>query len=456
MKKLLVFFIVLSFLVPSVFADITIKGLANAELNALQVFDHPADDTYDDVFASLGRGGQSGDGVRTRLDVTGTLAEGTAGYRLMVNWHAFANAWAIDDWAFGWIKPFGSDLLLVEAGRYNQDKLRGKFGDSGFLNSYTHSGLAGNDEIFRRFQGRNGLTLSSAPIENLWIGFGVQAFSAINVVQYHKDSATGGGTGVAGSKAGAQWSQFQLAAGYTIPNIGLARLQLLAADKDTHQNSWTAGSARGIPYSTYKTGTGVPATDAETSGWDAFATGHLIQAAFNLTAVENLGLDVGFGFPIAYTKADEVTYQAPLNLSLGAEYKLGDLGIWGRTDFYFGGYMEPDGGDKQNIPVAFDLHIRPSYAVAGIGKFSLDFGFDAYGPVKNEADDEDLAGGIQNLGFGAWYEKSIAGGNIRIGLAYKTPLDAVESFAKQKDVAKDDDSRMPGIFSIPVLFDVAF
>jgi hypothetical protein len=489
MKKLLAFFIVLSFLVPAAFAEVTIAGKVNAELNALQVFDHP-DSDEDDVFASLGNSGDSGNGVQAEVTFKASTEGDIAGFQLTMRYHVAAESYGVDQ-VFGWLQPFGNDLLRVEVGKFNQDTLKSKFGDAGFLHAYTHTGIAGDNDIFRRFAGApNGLAISSAPIENLWIGFGVANFSSENVAHRHRSNSDDGTRSFQTDPgfAGNQWSKFQLAVGYTIPGIGLARLQLLAADPDTHENSYTKGKARGIPYSTFKSTFG---TRADKSGWTSWTnmfdqsnqsvgipTGHLIQAAFNVTAVENLKLDIGFGLPIAYTSrtllaklfdatpsvpsgfvGPDVTFQAPMNISLGAEYTLGDLGIWLRTDFFFAGYIDIDlpapMDKKQNIPVAFDLHIKPYYKLGEIGTFGLDFGLDAYGSVKDEMQDVTLGGGVQNMGFGAWYDKAIAGGNIKIGLGYKLPLDAVDSFTRTKTYGKNQD-KTTGVFSIPVMFEFSF
>jgi hypothetical protein len=286
----------------------------------------------------------------------------------------------------------------------------------------------------------------------------------------------------------------------------------LGADKETHQNAWTTNNANGTPAKNMVDG-------VSNTEFIAIPQGHLIQAAFNLTAVSGLNLDFGFGIPIAYTVGanntvfynrrgtweynwvagtyvrtagnptftvkddykdanDSTTYQAPLNLSLGAEYKTGDLGVWFRTDFFFGGYIQRS-DDKQYYPVAWDLHVKPYYKVGDIGTFGLDFGFDAYGNVTvldgsrgnyvglngtGSGDDETLKGGVQTIGFGLWYQKVIAGGTFTTGLAYKL-TNKVDSFYGEyqgKNASGDynglSDFQMKelGIFSIPVIFELSF
>jgi hypothetical protein len=472
MKKLLAFFIVLSFLVPSVFADLTVKGNAYGQLNVLQVYDEENDDN-DDVYAKLGRGDDNGDGVRTRLDLTGSAGEGLAGYRLQLNWHTLRGTFGMGDWAYGWVKPLGNDFLQVNFGRFNVDTLRGKQGrGAGAYGAYSHESLGGEEEIFRRFTGDpNGLVLISNPIEGFTVGFGIRRFIADETTNFHK-SADGGGKAADAmtdaSKAGVLWEKFHLAAGYDIPGIGLARLGLLAAGRDDHRNSWTDGNAKGIPY-----GTG-QSTAAEVSGWTGFPTGHLIQAAFQLKALESTGLslDFGFGLPIAYKVAadngavaayksgtgDDTEFQAPLNIALGGQYALGDLAIRLRTDLFFAGSYKIGDADKQNLPLIFSMHLGPSYTIQNIGRIGVEFGFNAYGAVKDEAAGETLTGGIQNLGFGGWFQKDVAGGIFRIGLTYLAPLAPVGSFVRATDNTIDnwDDAKTPGIFTVPVLFELAF
>jgi hypothetical protein len=515
MKKLLVFFIVLSFLVPSVFADLTVKGNAYGQLNVLQVYDDQTEADNDDVFAKLGRGDDNGDGVRTRVDLTGSAGEGLAGYRLQLNWHTEPGTVSIGDFAYGWVKPLGNDLLQVNFGKFAgdaaADTLRGKQGGAvGAYGSYAHNdAISGtNDVIFRRFTGdATGLALISKPITGLTIGFGVKDFAAFDVIAYHQ--ASNGHRSVTDAdkkqpvKAGTQWEQFHLAAGYDISGIGLARVGFLAAGKDSHQNSYTGGNARGIPYSsgTDSKGFGTLA-GAEISFWGNFPTGHLIQAAFQLKALESTGLslDFGFGLPIAYTvaadnavfwgtsfdptkitglndvkgktiqywdwefKGNDTTFQAPLNLSLGAKYTIGDFGIGFRTDLFFAGSVKAGDADQQALPLTLYLHLNPSYAIQNIGTVGLDFGFNAYGPVTRAKNvtgkEEDLSGGIQNLGFGGYYQKTIAGGTFRIGLGYIVPLAPVGSYVGATDDELDADAwdkqNTPGIFTIPVTLEFSF
>jgi hypothetical protein len=491
MKKLLAFFIVLSFLIPSVFADLTVKGNAYGQLNVLQVYDEQTKADDDDVYAKLSRSDDGGDGVRLRVDLTGSAAEGLAGYRLQLHWHTEKNTFASGDFAYAWLKPLGNDFLQVNFGKFVIDDLRGKMG-GGAVNfgAWTAGARSGEDEIFRRFQAdATGLGLISKPIENLTIGFVVKDFASTDAGVNHKTNGDNGARAQLEdtSKAGAQWGKFHLAAGYTIPGIGLARLGFLAADQDTHQNDWTTGKAKGIPYSTGPGGVSI----AEKSGWTAFPTGHLIQAAFQLKALESVGLktlDFGFSIPIGYkvgannTKfklkdedgnefllGDDSEWQAPLNLSLGAEYGIGDFGARLRTDLFFAGSVKyGEDLEKLNLPLVFDLHLAPYYTIQNIGKVGLEFGFNAYGSVsgkyaewgKKDSKDDDYDGGVQQLGFGAWFEKSLAGGTFRIGLTYMVPLDPVGSYVlktdKELDLAPYKDDKTPGIFTIPVYFEVAF
>jgi hypothetical protein len=389
--------------------------------------------------------------------------------------------------------------------------LRGKGLGSGTYGSYSHATLGGEDDIFTQFTGGDsGLVITSKPITGLTVGFSVKNMLANDITAFHKtnnDNGNRAGDIALASKAGEVWGKFHLAAGYDISGIGLARVGFLAANKATHQNSWTGANAKGIPYSTGGT------TDAEKSYWSsyAFPTGNLIQAAFNLTAVENLTLDFGFGLPIAYKvgynpqegvstqfwkyslpkNADgtasttlpdgslpggvnaslldgamyydtDVEFQAPLNVSLATEYVFGDFGARLRSDLYFGGSIKID--EKQDIPVTFDLHLHPFYNIPNIGKVGLEFGFNAYGPVTMKSQgpgstDVDLDGGIQTLAFGGWFQKTLAGGTFRVGLAYSIPLEPVESYTgptTKETNYKKDEQKSPGIFTIPVTFDYSF
>jgi hypothetical protein len=104
--------------------------------------------------------------------------------------------------------------------------------------------------------------------------------------------------------------------------------------------------------------------------------------------------------------------------------------------------------------------VGPAYTIQNIGRVGLEFGLNAYGGVKDEATKKDLTGGVQNLGFGGWFQKDIAGGIFRVGLTYLAPLAPVGSFVRADDDTIDsnlyDDQNTPGIFTIPVLFELSF
>jgi len=82
-----------------------------------------------------------------------------------------------------------------------------------------------------------------------------------------------------------------------------------------------------------------------------------------VTAIENLEIDVGFGYTMAYTKEDKTKVQAPMAIGLGVGYNAGEFGVKVRTVATLAGSVTPDGGDAIKIPLMVLFDVLPSYAV---------------------------------------------------------------------------------------------
>lgn len=151
-----------------------------------------------------------------------------------------------------WIKPI--DMITIQLGRSIHDNtLRGDAGAYGAFNWLRYSTHSGEDNVFARVRAQ--FELSAAPIEGLY------AYIAFNPLEGGVKTEDMFKTGVYG-------------AGYTIPNIGVVRAQ--------YQGRGDNGT---------------------------------INAAFKLTAVQNLTVDVG-GFIPTDTDVTPIKAAAQVNYNL--------------------------------------------------------------------------------------------------------------------------------------------
>ena len=335
--------------------------------------------------------GISWGGAKSRVGISVHGESENVGFNLDMNGDGGVG---LGDLAQFWAKPFS--WLEVKIGQTQDDTGRGNAAYGIFNWKRMGGGFTGEDVTFTRFGNGTGGQAQGAivkitPIENLWI---IAAFN----VQDDKDAKA---TFV---------NNAQYGAGYTIDGIGSIRAQYIGGD------------------------------DAKTiDGKDAIAS--RINAAFDLTAVENLFVTVGAYIPLASTgkitpakpagkeyylntetgaiefkdtektdeerKASEVVIAAYANVNLDAVtlHALFKMGL-GNTDF----------NTKANL-------------LAGVGA-DVDFGngiganFDARLSTKFET------AGETELVFLAGLTKSLANGMI--GCGFQGDVEALDSNAKFK------------------------
>lgn len=134
-----------------------------------------------------------------------------------------------------------NDMITVQTGKIQGDFLRGKFGDMAGTSDVAGFG---EEQIFARFLDTSGSLLEITPVPGLYAGVALNlAPNAVLLTDNLSDA-------------------IQVGAGYTIPGVGLIRAQMEGAK--TSKNVGTKA--------TY-------------------------QAAFQVTAVDKLGLDVGVTIP---------------------------------------------------------------------------------------------------------------------------------------------------------------
>jgi hypothetical protein len=106
--------------------------------------------------------------------------------------------------------------------------------------------------------------------------------------------------------------------------------------------------------------------------------------SFYLTAVDNLGLDIGFAYRFQGKNQEREIFNYPLEIGLGVTYNAGDLNIKFRSGFELGGStitgFDTDMEEEKNSPVKLAFNILPTYKVgnmtvylfAGVGIQSVD------------------------------------------------------------------------------------
>jgi hypothetical protein len=406
----------------------SITGGADAAVTPLQIVS-TEDDTY--VGAGVGRPGDP-QGPKVGLSAAADY-EGILGAKVDFEFY-YGNTnpanFGTGDFVEVWLKPV--DWFKLDVGKFNEDVLRGKIGDDDW--AHWTVGMKGKDEIFNRFQGRAGFLAGFTPIEGLYIGVLVPRFA-----QFDDGSdpfLTGGPTNGNGQgwRAAQVYKSIQIGAGYEIQGIGHIRAQYVGSRTEI-------GSGENEQY---KDGGYTPAR---------------IEAAFAFTGVDSLVLDLGLKFWFPYDSyvsniwnaADEKYEEAknfgsimkPFQVSLGAGYTAGDIGINARIDASLAGkWTDVNGvsGIDRTDPLILNIHLWPSYNL-GFATVGLDVGFKIIGKTT-ETNKSDTDGGVE-VGFGAWLKKSFGDSSIKGGLAYRvgTEVDGVKE---------------PGVLSVPIVFDYSF
>ncbi|GHT52829.1 hypothetical protein FACS1894106_2380 [Spirochaetia bacterium] len=450
MKKLIALFIVLSLVVSTAFAEINFGAWGRAGWAPLVIRGSGGGEDGKDALVGVGTGpGWNGIGGAVGFGVTGINADKTMGFDLnlrVVNPdNGGANGGYLgfgDNIADVWVKPFG-EILKITIGKYLVDDLRGKVGGASSTyavgGNFGHMG-AGDDEdrIFSRFkQGAAGVHFGIYPVDGLIIGvsFGssgkYNGSAATEDVYLDKD-----GKPVYTSAAGSIYGALQVGAGYKIPNIGFARVQFIGGNPND------LGKGTSFDFD----GDGTDDYTSPSYSYPDYVTGNgTIEAAFQLTAVQGLNLDVGFGFPLPITDVNDNVKQNPLDLTIGANYSTGNLGILGRVQVTFGGSSTPDGGKTTTTGLGLQIGVEPTYKIDGIGTLGIELGFGLKG--EDAYDGTGLKNNRTSLGLGAFWRAPLAGATFQVGVAAALPLSGGDA-----DDWKDDDAKKyDTIFTIPIV-----
>jgi hypothetical protein len=432
MKKFVIFTLIIAMVAGAAFAQFANGMNANAWGRAAfsplrSIGAHQTDGKTDDGAEAINTTGigasWGGDKVRVDFRIHG----GT-------DYVGFTIASNADDGGIGtgddgyhiWVKPFGNDLLKLTAGAFVNDTLRGKVGnlDGGFSNfvlrgSAPDGNVPEEDPIFNRFgthggvnstyvDGANGgFLLSSAPVEGLFLGLMV-----VGQLDPWWNNAEGG------TLAKDAYRYMQIGAGYNIDGIGHIRAQ------------WIGGYL----------GSG-SADSAEDDFVDPSKPAR-IEAAFALTAVQNLLVDLGFKFWLPVEIEDGPKASKGINASVGANFRAEAFSIGARVDSGFGSYARAPENDDSGSGIDIAVRLSPAYDL-DFATLGLSLGMRLVTASK-DANGDALEDNWTQFGFGAFIAKGLASGSIKAGLSYTLP-------PSYKDGATGS-----GVFQIPIILEYAF
>jgi hypothetical protein len=310
-----------------------------------------------------------------------------------------------------WAKPFGSDILYVKFGKMRDGRFRGPGKDGNFQGFIGGPGKNG-DAVFTRFQPDAGALFLSQPFT------GLSLFALFS----HPGDMTGIGPALTGGQeAKDTYKKIQAGFAYDIGGIGLARAQWFGNTMEITQDPAT------LVYS------GTPAR---------------IEAAFKLSAIQNLNLDVGIKLPIPIRKetdVTDVTFQDNFQINLAGDFTAGDFKVeYALYSAFAGSWAEKGRDERSDLSPTFDLLLIPSFYLAGLdATVGADVGF----RVKGESS---VWGAKQNddtttFGFGGWISRDLGKGLIKTGLAFQFPKYAANSTLGQA-----------AYFSWPIILEISF
>ena len=394
----------------------------------------PEDETYAGMGYSWG-----GDLTRVDIRINGNSDYVGFGFN-----GTFENYGFNDNAALIWVKPFGSDILKLTVGQFVDETLRGKIGclDGGFSN-FVLGDSPEEDSIFQSFavgKGRanpvygdsaGGFMLSSAPVDGLFLGLLVKG-------------ALGDGWNAGGNTvATLAYKYMHLGVGYNIANIGHIRLQYIGGwsgsvdlkDKDQ------------VKYFT------APKFKADGSLDSLGSAKNLarVEAAFALTAVEGLLVDLGgkFWFPLELKNSDVGDYSISkgVDIGLGATFNTGAIGIGARVDITgLGAYADGRGKDnKKEVSATTIIRLVPTFGL-GEATLGLNVALKLQGAPKDKDGKDAENWNWSQIGFGAFVSKGLGNGSVKAGLSYTLAPNS----------GKDNKAYGISVFQIPIILEYAF
>jgi hypothetical protein len=308
---------------------------------------------------------------------------------------------------------------------FKEEELRGKIGVSEFAAWILPNSGKNEDNLFQRFDAFAGAHFKLDPlkwIDSRWNGLTIQGAFGSNApgspgnnvrailnlfnnedndtLPYIYDESDDYYNGDRKMNALDVFKAIQIAAGYSIPDIGLFRVQFIGNNRNVYR--WTSEEA------------GFPSRETRlVTGMNTNRDADIIEAAFCFSRIEGLVFDAGTKIPLKYTtqdstlilypqvidtagqvhteinngNGDNVVIQQPYVVALGASWTpdfLDNLNIKARVDMFFGEKIiissALDNSDSVRITKGFGLNawLMPSYRILNNFIFGLDIGIESH------------------------------------------------------------------------------
>jgi hypothetical protein len=469
MKKLIALSFIFAIFSSAAFAEITMSGGVGAKWVPLQYFSTKTlsnteeQEKFDDgstsrLITGIGRG--DGGAYQGSFSVKGQTDDGIAGFSIGVVARKGSAGPNTDregmffDGVSLWLKPIvdNPEFLVIKVDDGFGD-LEGKVGDSGDWRAWTVESKGGG-EIFPGFSDDRNVGFFSKPVEGLTLGLD---FWGIWGVTNDKNLLSGSRPWIGQEQFSHALQRIQIAAGYEIAGVGLIRAGYFGNNFKFNEEAVKVLTGAGTNYRALGADTGV------------------IGAAFALTMVDNLTVDLGFKYPLAVSdppvddgkngginpdkdplKYKDTTIQNPLSASLGVKYVLGDVTIPLRVDGYFGKkFSRKIGGADYEMAFSPDIwfYAWPSCKM-DIWTFGLELGLIMRGDVKANAGSasQDMLPSTLEYGFGLWCKNELnANTSIKFGIAYSGgAYDGIGKDGKPKAL------NGASAVTVPVIFNMSF
>jgi hypothetical protein len=273
-----------------------------------------------------------------------------------------------------WVKPFGTDILYIAVGKIVDGRFRGLGSVDDDFHGYIGGFGDNGDPVFNRFEDDGSALFISQPIDGLSIFANIRpGYDTFN-------------SSVPDTKAADAFKKIQAGFAYDIAGIGFARAQWFGDTMDYVGAEWH------------------PAR---------------IEAAFRLTAVEGLNLDLGVKLPIPIEEGDQ-TYQDNFQINVIGDYTAGDFKVAYSLFGHFGGSTANKGQKRSDLQPSLTALVIPSFYVAAIDfTVGAEVGFKAEGESSIHGLKQDDNG--FTFGLGGWIARDLGKGKIKTGLAYQFP-----------------------------------
>jgi hypothetical protein len=380
----------------------------------------------------------------------------------------------IGDNAKVWVNPFGLilpeqyNMLKLTAGWFKEEEFRGKVGASEFGSWILPNGSKDEDNIFQRFNATAGAHFRLEPLkwwDSSWNGLNVQGAFGSNTLGspgnslrailnlfnnednntiseiYDEDNPEYDGDRTV--SAADVFKAMQIALGYRIPGVGLARFQFIGNNRNVFR--WGEQN------------TGVLDLEKKlVTGLQTNKDADIIEGAFLYDGLEGLRVDLGMKIPLEYTtktnfivyprvigsdgakyeeipnaNKSEYTVQLPYVVSMGVSWTpsfLDTLNIIMRADFSFGGIIESEAeGIKVTNGSVMNFWFMPSYQLFTHFKVGVDMAMDIHGldtlriSGRNPEPSRTAVSEYIDFGIGSWFELAVGGGRVRTGVVVMIP-----------------------------------